>query len=62
MLEVSVLPLLLAQRVSNPYSLRVPPLFFLGKSGLRPEGLIPARGVAPSAFRPLRNILDCVHP
>ncbi len=28
-------------------------------SGLQPEGLHPARGVAPSGFRPLRKILDC---
>ncbi len=31
-------------------------------SGLQPEGLHPARGVAPSDFRPLRKILDCSHP
>ncbi len=31
-------------------------------SGLQPEGLHPARGVAPSGFRPLRKILDCSHP
>ena len=31
-------------------------------SGLRPEGLHPARGVAWSGFRPLPNILDCSLP
>ena len=31
-------------------------------SGLQPEGLHPARGVAPSDLRPLRKILDCSHP
>ncbi len=31
-------------------------------SSLRPEGLRPARGVAPSGFRPLRKILDCSLP
>ncbi len=31
-------------------------------SGLHPEGLIPARGVAPSDFRPLRNIRCCSLP
>src|SRR3989338_11464956 len=36
--------------------------FFLHKSGLQPEGLHPARGVAPSGFRPLWNILDCCLP
>ena len=30
--------------------------------GLQPEGLLPARGVARSGFRPLSNILDCCHP
>ncbi len=29
------------------------------KSGLHPEGLPPARGVAASGFRPLRNIRYC---
>jgi len=32
------------------------------KSGLQPEGLLPARGVARSGFRPLPNILDCCLP
>jgi hypothetical protein len=31
-------------------------------SGLQPEGLHPARGVARSDFRPLPKILDCSHP
>ena len=35
---------------------------FLVKSTLHPEGLLRARGVAPSAFRPLRKILDCSLP
>jgi len=30
--------------------------------GLQPEGLLPARGVARSDFRPLSNILDCGLP
>ncbi len=29
---------------------------------LQPEGLHPSRGVAPSGFRPLREILDCSLP
>ncbi len=36
--------------------------FFPDKSSLQPEGLHPARGVAPSDFRPLRKILDCSLP
>ena len=36
--------------------------FRLSDSGLQPEGLNPARGVAPSGLRPLRKILDCSHP
>jgi len=36
--------------------------FFCEKSGLQPEGLHPARGVARSGFRPLPNILDCSLP
>jgi hypothetical protein len=32
------------------------------KSSLRPEGLPPARGVAPSDFRPLRKIPYCCLP
>src|SRR5690606_37037712 len=36
--------------------------FVPGDSGLRPEGLPPARGVAASAFRPLRKIPHCCLP
>ncbi len=36
--------------------------FLLTDSGLQPEGLHPARGVARSDFRPLPKILDCSHP
>src|SRR5256885_14496915 len=36
--------------------------FFLEKSGLRPEGLHPARGVAASGFPPLRKIPNCCLP
>jgi len=32
------------------------------KSSLHPEGLLQARGVAGSGFRPLPNILDCCLP
>jgi hypothetical protein len=32
------------------------------KSSLQPEGLPPARGVAPSGFRPLRKIPYCCLP
>ncbi len=31
-------------------------------SGLRPEGLLPTRGVARSGLRPLPKILDCSLP
>ncbi len=37
-------------------------LFLTCDSSLQPEGLHPARGVAPSGFRPLRKILDCSLP
>ena len=41
----------------------IAPLHFLpSDSGLQPEGLHPARGVAWSGFRPLPKILDCSHP
>ncbi len=33
--------------------------FIPSDSGLQPEGLHPARGVARSDFRPLPKILDC---
>jgi hypothetical protein len=36
--------------------------FLLTDSGLQPEGLHPARGVARSGLRPLPKILDCSHP
>ncbi len=36
--------------------------FIPSDSGLQPEGLHPARGVARSDFRPLPKILDCSHP
>src|SRR6516162_7575506 len=32
------------------------------QSGLQPEGLHPARGVARSSLRSLPKILDCSHP
>ncbi len=39
------------------------PLHFLTPdSGLQPEGLHPAHGVAFSGFRPLEKILDCSLP
>lgn len=37
-------------------------LFFIGKRTLQPFGLLRPRGVAPSDFRPLRNILSCCLP
>ena len=36
--------------------------FVPGESGLQPEGLHPARGVAASGFPPLRNIPHCCLP
>ena len=36
--------------------------FFTPDSGLHPEGLPPARGVAGSGFRPLPNIRYCSPP
>ena len=39
-----------------------PGSLFPNDSSLRPEGLHPARGVAPSRFRALRMILDCSLP
>ncbi len=36
--------------------------FLTPDSSLHPEGLHPARGVAPSGLRPLRNIRCCSHP
>lgn len=45
-----------------PYSYGTVKNFVPHKSCLRPEELHPARGVAPSDFRPLRKILDCGLP
>jgi hypothetical protein len=36
--------------------------FVPAESGLQPEGLHPARGVAASGFRPLRKIPYCCLP
>ena len=36
--------------------------FLTPDSGLQAKALHPARGVAPSDFRPLRKILDCSLP
>ncbi len=36
--------------------------FLTPDSGLHPEGLLPARGVAASGFRPLRKIRYCSPP
>jgi hypothetical protein len=36
--------------------------FIPAESGLRPESLHPARGVAASGFRPLRKIPHCCLP
>ena len=47
--------------LADPYSL-VTVKFFANKSSLRPEGLRPARGVAPSGFRPLWKIPYCCLP
>ena len=47
--------------LANPYSrgtVKIVPL----KSSLQPEGLPPARGVAPSGFRPLWKIPYCCLP
>ena len=46
----------------NPARLFDGPDFVPRNSGLRPEGLHPARGVAWSGFRPLPKILDCSLP
>ena len=47
--------------LADPYStgtVKIVPV----KSSLQPEGLPPARGVAPSGFRPLRKIPYCCLP
>jgi len=36
--------------------------FFPDKSGLQPEGLLPARGMAGSDLRPLSKIPHCCLP
>ncbi len=46
----------------QPEGLLDPQGFFPPDSGLRPEGLLPSRGVATSGFRPLRNIPHCCLP
>ncbi len=43
-------------------ALFTPSRFLSPDSGLQPEGLHPARGVAFSGFRPLEKILDCSLP
>ena len=49
--------------LAAPYSTgTVTRRFIPVKSGLQPEGLLPARGVARSGFRPLPKILDCCLP
>ncbi len=47
--------------LADAYSL-VTVKFFANKSSLQPEGLHPARGVAPSGFRPLWKIPYCCLP
>jgi hypothetical protein len=48
--------------LATPYSGGTINYFLPPKSSLQTEVLHPARGVAPSGFRPLRKILDCGHP
>jgi hypothetical protein len=47
--------------LADPYS-SATVIIFTEKSSLRPEGLRPARGVAPSGFRPLWKIPYCCLP
>src|SRR3989344_4937518 len=47
--------------LADPYSYATVKIFTY-KSSLRPEGLHPARGVAPSGFRPLWKIPYCCLP
>ena len=47
--------------LADPYS-SATVIFVTDKSSLRPEGLRPARGVAPSGFRPLWKIPYCCLP
>ncbi len=49
-------------RVSRCFLWRYRQSFVPPDSGLRPEGLHPTRGVAASAFRPLRKIPHCCLP
>src|SRR5690606_300382 len=46
----------------SPLGHSLPGAFVPPDSGLHPEGLPPARGVAASAFRPLRKIPHCCLP
>ena len=50
------------QFFSRSLFLRYRHLFFSEKRGLRPTGLLPSRGIAPSGFRPLRKIPHCCLP
>ena len=47
--------------LADPYS-SATVIIFTDKSSLQPEGLHPARGVAPSDFRPLWKIPYCCLP
>jgi hypothetical protein len=47
--------------LADPYS-SATVIIVTDKSSLQPEGLPPARGVAPSGFRPLRKIPYCCLP
>ena len=47
--------------LADPYS-SATVIIVTDKSSLRPEGLHPARGVAPSGFRPLWKIPYCCLP
>ncbi len=47
--------------LADPYS-SATVIIFTDKSSLQPEGLPPARGVAASDLRPLRNIPYCCLP
>ena len=47
--------------LADPYS-SATVIFVTEKSSLQPEGLHPARGVAPSDFRPLWKIPYCCLP
>jgi hypothetical protein len=47
--------------LADPYSYATV-IIFTYKSSLQPEGFRPARGVAPSGFRPLWKIPYCCLP